>query len=153
MYTQGKTSTALTVEAEQSKGEEVTYQWYSNTEKSTEGATAISGETSSNYTPATNEIGTTYYYAVASSGDLIVASKIAKITVEAPVVKITTNLSESEVKYTLGKSAAALNITAEYTGVTENVVAYQWYSYTDSAENAVVISAQQKQVTHRKQMP
>ena len=140
MYTQGKTATALTVKAEQSKGETVTYQWYSNTEKSTEGATSISGETSSNYTPATNEIGTTYYYVVASSGDLIVASKIAKITVEAPVVKITTNLSENEVKYTLGKSAAALNITAEYTGVTENAVAYQWYSYTDSAENAVAIS-------------
>ena len=139
MYTQGKTATALTVKAEQSKGETVTYQWYSNTEKSTEGATSISGETSSNYTPATNEIGTTYYYAVASSGDLIVASKIAKITIEAPIVKLNTNLSESEVKYTLGKSATALNITAEYTGVTENAVAYQWYSYTDSAENAVAI--------------
>ena len=138
-HTQGTTATALTVTAVHSEGEDVTYQWYSYTDSS-ENAVAISGATSASYTPSTDVLGTACYYVVATCGDLTATSKTAKITIEAPVLKFTTNLSETEVKYTEGKSAAALNITAEYTGVTENAVAYQWYSYTDSAENAVAIS-------------
>ena len=84
-YTAGDTAAALTVAAQQSKGEAVTYQWYRNTAKSTEGAAAIEGATEASYTPATAEAGTVYYYAVATCGDLSVTSKIAMITVKAGV--------------------------------------------------------------------
>ena len=138
-YTQGKPADALKIEAKHSEGETVSYQWYSNTVNSTEGGTAIAEETTPSYTPATAETGTIYYYAVATCGELSATSKIAKITVEAPVVKFNTDLAEGEVKYTLGKPATALAAEAEYTGVTENPVTYQWYSYKDSIENAFAI--------------
>ena len=132
-YTVGKPTTALTVAAEQSKGEYVTYQWYSNTIKNTEGSIEIQGATSESYTPSADSVGTKYYYAVASCGDLTAISKIAKITVEAPIVKFTTNLSESEVKCIQNKPAAALTVAAEYTGITDDAVTYQWYSNTEKS--------------------
>ena len=136
-YTVGSTAEALKVKASSDDG--VTYQWYSNTTKSTESGTAMLNATSESYIPATDTVGTTYYYVVVSSGETTVTSKIAKITVEAPIVKFNTNLIESETKYTLGKPASSLTVSAEYTGITENAVTYQWYSYTDNIENAAAI--------------
>jgi hypothetical protein len=45
----------------------LTYQWYSNTSNSNSGGVAISGATSSSYTPPSSTAGTTYYYVVAGS--------------------------------------------------------------------------------------
>jgi hypothetical protein len=45
-------------------GDGLTYQWYSNTTASNSGGTAISGATSSSYTPSTATTGTLYYYCV-----------------------------------------------------------------------------------------
>ena len=81
-YTVGDTAVALNVAAQQSKGEAVTYQWYKNTVKSTDGAAAIDGATGASYMPDTANAGTAYYYAVATCGDLSVTSKIATVTVE-----------------------------------------------------------------------
>lgn len=63
-------------------GKSLTYQWYSNTTNSTEGATSL-GETarSASYTPSTATVGTTYYYCVVSSGDCSTTSAIAQIKV------------------------------------------------------------------------
>ena len=60
-YKQNDAATALTVEATASSGT-LSYQWYSNSTESTEGATAIDGATSASYTPSTATLGTTYYY-------------------------------------------------------------------------------------------
>ena len=84
-YNVGDPAGALTVAAEQSKGETVSYQWYSNGTNSTEGATAIEGATSAAYTPSTAEAGTTYYYVVATCGELTATSKIAAVTVNVHV--------------------------------------------------------------------
>ena len=124
-YVVGKTASALTVKAVQSRGEAVSYQWYKNSSKSTEGAAAIEGANSASYTPDTAAVGTTYYYAVATSGELTVTSKIAMITVEAPAaLTITTDLNEDEVKYTVGDSAEALTVVAEQSK--GEAVSYQW---------------------------
>ncbi|MFZ4402378.1 MAG: PKD domain-containing protein, partial [Bacteroidales bacterium] len=42
------------------------YQWYSNSTATTVGATVISGQTLSSYTPSATIVGTTYYYCVIS---------------------------------------------------------------------------------------
>lgn len=57
----GAAATALSVTA---TGGGLTYQWYSNTSNSNIGGTAISGATSSSYTPSTSVAGTLYYYCV-----------------------------------------------------------------------------------------
>ena len=125
-YAVGSAAASLTVAAEQSKGENVSYQWYKNSTKSTAGATAIEGATEASYTPSTGAAGTTYYYAVATCGDLTATSKIATVTVENPItITFTTDLSESEVKYNLGDTAAALTVAAEQSE--GETVAYQWY--------------------------
>lgn len=140
-YVQGKPSSPLAVSAEYVGGESenaVTYQWYKNTEKSTETGEAIDGAIEESFTPDTHEIGTVYYYVVASCDDLTKTSNIATVTVEAPSLKINTNLNEYEVKYIQGKTATDLTFDVEYTGITEDEVLYQWYKNaeksTDSGE-------------------
>lgn len=134
IYVQGKTAEPLTVCAAYTGGESstpVTYQWYRNAVKSTDGGEAIEGATSDSFIPAASEIGTTYYYAVASCEGFNAASKIATVTVEAPSIKILTNLGEAKVEYIQDKTAEALVFSAEYTGLTENPVIYQWYKNTE----------------------
>lgn len=78
---------ALTVEAQYNNRplenkEEITYQWYSNTTASTEGGTAIEGATAATYSPAVTELGTSYYYVVASCKDLdSITSNVITVTV------------------------------------------------------------------------
>ncbi len=60
---------------------EPTYQWYSNSTNSTEGAVAIENATEVTYTPSTSKIGTTYYYCVATNDAGKATSKIATIKV------------------------------------------------------------------------
>ncbi|MBQ8836104.1 MAG: S-layer homology domain-containing protein [Clostridia bacterium] len=143
VYVQGKPATPITVSAEYVGGEteeNVTYQWYKNSEKSNVGGIAIDGATSNRYTPATDEIGIAYYYVTASCEGLSATSKIATVTVEAPEVKFTSNLNETEIKCTQGKDVPALTVAAEYTGVTDNAVTYQWYSNTTkSTEGGTLI--------------
>ena len=143
IYVQDKPSTPLTVSAEYIGGETentVTYRWYKNTEKSTENGEAIDGAIEESFTPDTHEIGTVYYYVVASCDDLTKTSNIAMVTVEAPSLKINTNLNEYEVKYIQGKTATDLTFDVEYTGITEDEVIYQWYKNAEkNAENGEAI--------------
>ena len=128
-YIQGKTATDLTFDVEYTgiTEDEVLYQWYKNDEESTDDGEAIDGATDNSFTPATDEIGTTYYYATASCEGMTVTSNISTVTVEAPSLKINTNLNEAEVKYIQGKTATDLTFDVEYTGITEDEVLYQWY--------------------------
>ena len=65
-YTVGADA-ALSVAASVSDGGTLSYQWYSNTTDSTTGGTAISGATSSSYTPPTNTAGATWYYCMVTN--------------------------------------------------------------------------------------
>lgn len=90
-YAPDATATALSIVATASAGT-LSYQWYSNTTESTEGATAISGATSAEYTPSTTTEGTTYYYCVVTDTNGSVTSDIVAIKV--------TNSTEAIVGYT-----------------------------------------------------
>lgn len=84
-YYTGDTAAALSVGVTVTDGGTVTYQWYQNTVDGTDGATSISGATSSSYTPPTIAAGTMYYYCVVTNtlGDStsVVYSKHAEIEV------------------------------------------------------------------------
>ncbi|MBN3584106.1 hypothetical protein JYB64_17040 [Algoriphagus aestuarii] len=63
----------------------VSYQWYKNTTASNSGGTLISGAISEDYTPLSDEVGTFYYYALASSNCGTVPTAVSgAFTVYAP---------------------------------------------------------------------
>lgn len=84
-YTKGATATALKVVA---SGDDLTYQWYSNTSNSTNGATKINGATNSTYTPSTSTVGTKYYYCIVSSGSCSTTSNIVSVVVNNPTYTV-----------------------------------------------------------------
>ena len=67
VYTTGADKDALTVEATIGDKGNISYQWYSNTTESTEGAQKIDGATTSTYQPTNDE--KTFYYVVVSNND------------------------------------------------------------------------------------
>lgn len=83
-YTVGQGGT-LTLSVEASGTPAPTYQWYSNTENNTAGATLIDGATTASYPVPTATQGTTYYYCVATNSQGSATSTIAGVTVIAPV--------------------------------------------------------------------
>ena len=88
----GSSTARLTAAAASYDGGALSYQWYSNTTASTEGATAIEGATAAAYQPNVSELGTSYYYVVASCPELesITSSVIAvTVTEEAAPQSIT----------------------------------------------------------------
>jgi len=93
-YSRGEDAQPLTVEAEYTGSAEgvITYQWYSNTQKTTEGAIAIADATCAGYTPPTDTPGTTYYYAVATCNGLTAVSRLTEVTVEAPKLSVAQNI-------------------------------------------------------------
>ncbi|WP_395655408.1 FISUMP domain-containing protein [Flavobacterium sp.] len=73
-----------------------TYQWYKNTINSTTGGTPISGATVSSYTPLTNVVGTTYYYATVnfSGGCSLITSNTAAIIVNSTIIPTFTQVAD-----------------------------------------------------------
>ncbi len=121
---QNGTATALSVSA---TGTSLTYQWYKNTSNSNSGGTAISGGTSSSYTPSTSTVGALYYYCVVNSNGCTTTSSVSgSITINS----IPTISSQSTGGQTLcqGTSATAMTVTATGTSLT-----YQWYSNTSAS--------------------
>lgn len=65
-------------------GEQLAYQWYSNTSSSTIGGTAISGATTATFTIPSTATGTNYYYVVVTGAcSQTVTSTASTVTVEA----------------------------------------------------------------------
>ncbi len=65
-------------------GEQLTYQWYSNTSASTTGGTAISGATDATYTIPNTATGTNYYYVVVTGAcSQTATSTVSTVTVVA----------------------------------------------------------------------
>ena len=108
------------------------YQWFNNTTAANSGGTAITGATTSTYSPPTYLVaGTYYYYAVVSlsgNGCGAVASAVAQVIVlPDPIVT-----SQPIISQTLCQSAtpAPLSVTASG-GV--GTFSYQWYSNTTNS--------------------
>ncbi len=108
----------------------ITYQWYSNTENSATGGTAINGANSSIYRAPDSTVGTTYYYCVvnATNGEDTVTqtSNAAAITI-TPASQWEFNIQQQPQSgtYNMG-DAAQLSISAY---VSDNrALSYQWYT-------------------------
>lgn len=80
-YKMGDTAKNLTIAVAGTP--EPTLQWYVNTANTTEGGVAIDGATSTTYKPSIKELGTKYYYCVATNSEGSVASSISTISVKA----------------------------------------------------------------------
>ena len=86
-------ATALSVVATAAYGGELSYQWYSNTSNSTEGATSIDGATESSYTPSTATSGTTTYYfcqVTEEDNSIVATSDVVSVVINAETVSTPT---------------------------------------------------------------
>ena len=86
-YVVDESASNLSVTATPDHGESLTYQWYSNTSKSTSSPTptALENCTTSTYKPSTAAAGTTYYFCKVSGGCADVYSSIATVTVTSAI--------------------------------------------------------------------
>jgi gliding motility-associated-like protein len=118
---QNATLSALSVTA---AGTSLTYQWYSNTTNSTSGATAITGATSTSYTPINSVASALYYYCVVTGTCGTVTSNISGlITVSVTPVAGTASATFSTI---CSGSTTTLSLTG-------NTGTIQWQS---SANNS-----------------
>ena len=100
----------LKVTATVSKGS-LTYQWYRNTENSTEGATPIEGAVQDSYKANTDTEGKTWYYCVVTNTDSSAnGNKTATVTTSAASVAV-----KSKVETTIPNMGGDKDITVEKT--------------------------------------
>ena len=102
-------------------GQNVTYQWYTNTTNSTTGATAITNATTNSYVIPTNVAGTKYYYVVVTGtcGSAITSTIVAQVINSST---FTTDVSSTAQNIAYGGTATALTVGSP------GATAYQWYS-------------------------
>lgn len=116
----------------------VSYQWFSNTTASTEGATELAGADKATFTPSVTASGTTYYFCKVTSGATTLTSGIAKVFVtsatEAATPVITVNPASAE--YATGAEAEALTVEATVSGEGAGELTYQWYKMAGSEPDA-----------------
>jgi plastocyanin len=126
----GSISGILSVSADVTPGESISYQWYSNTTNSnTAGTKIIIGGSGANFViPTTLSIGTYYYFCEVSGtgGAVSVRSNVATVIVSnLPIITINTHPAIST-NVNVGKISEHLIVTATVTqGAT---LSYQWYS-------------------------
>lgn len=116
IYEQNATAKALTITA--SGDPTPTYQWYSNTENSNTNGTVLVGETGTSFTPATMEVGTMYYYCVATNSVGDATSDVAAVTVKEPFVGPFVTMSsadDADIKFVKGSGDAAGAVWAKST--------------------------------------
>ena len=137
----------LTILASVSDGGTLSYQWYSNSTSSTQGASAISGATNPSYTVPTTSVGTTFYYCVVTNTNDSVGgnktatatSNIAKIEVLAKVNAQTPLISTQPQSDTVIQgNEKELSIVASVSD--GGTLTYQWYSNsTDSNSGGTLL--------------
>ena len=136
---EGSISESLSISAEVTPEEDINYQWYSNTTKSDTDGSLIADATSDDFSiPTDLSEGTYYYYCIASSLDAVsVTSEVSTVTVEVPVITITSQPEDLIV--TEGSISESISVQAEVTGNLD--LAYQWHSNTtDSNQEGVLIA-------------
>lgn len=92
-YQKGDPADPLKIEAKTSDSGVITYQWYSSQTNTNGGGTLIDGATNSTYVPPTEEEGTMYYYAVATS---TIQESTNGVTSETAEVIVTAEAEEGE---------------------------------------------------------
>jgi large repetitive protein len=110
-----------------------TYQWFSNTNNSNTGGTAITGATTDTFTPPSSAEGTVYYYVVitfSSGGCTSTTSATATVTV-TPLPEIDTQPTSTQ-SICVGGVVPAL--TVSYTGGL-GTPSYQWFSNTSPSNS------------------
>ena len=114
----------------------VTYQWYRNTSDSNTGGTLISGANSEDYTPLSDEVGTYYYYAVASSNCGTVPSAVSGAFTVTPPTSID---SEELGGQTICDVDTFDPISVDAIGT--GTLHYQWYSNTTASKTGPDVTA------------
>ncbi|UWP58047.1 hypothetical protein [Ruminococcus gauvreauii] len=147
-YDKGTPAAALVVTATVNAGN-LSYQWYQSADADSDG-TAIQGAASSEYTPGTETVGTTYYYCVVTNTDTNVAgsqtataeSGRAAITVnDTPLIinAATPDITADPVDaaYDKDETANPLSVTATVTD--GGTLSYQWYQSADADSDGTAI--------------
>jgi gliding motility-associated-like protein len=131
LCTNATSGNVLTISA---VGQQLTYQWYSNSTNNNSGGTAISGANTASLTVPTSSNGTVYYYVVVSGcSSTPVTSNVSAITVSAPAVAgtlsgsqsicvgLTTSFSSTETGGTWSSSNAAIATVNASSGLVTGV--------------------------------
>ena len=108
-------ASALKVVAATNLGVDITYQWYSNSSATTEGATQITDATSSSYTPSTSTVGTTYYYCIATA-----KKDGTTVTATSNIVSVTVATAIYSYKVKSGDTAPGINTSKYITDDSKN---------------------------------
>ena len=131
VYEYGAAASALSITASVTDGGTLSYQWYKNTTNSTFGGTAITGATSSFYTPDTTSSGTRYYYCKVTNtiGAVYTEaySNVASVTVQAPTADTPVfdlDLPTTSFVYDQGAAAGSLTVSASVSD--GGTLSYQW---------------------------
>ena len=125
-YCKNTTANALTIKVEGTAP--FTYKWY-KAHNATDAGQEVRNQTNNSnedsYTPATDEVGTAYYYVkITGHCGAEVTSNRAKITItKHTAIKTDGNLRTTEVKYCKNTTATALTVKVEGTAP----FTYKWY--------------------------
>ena len=106
-----------------------TYQWYKNSTKTTEGATAISGAESASYTPANDVASDLYYYCVLTNSQGTATSHYFHVTVNAPTVP------------TIYTETTALTLTSNKVATASETFTFSGANLGETAVTLVLASA------------
>ena len=140
----------LTILASVSDGGTLSYQWYSNSTSSTDGASAISSATNSTYTVPTTVAGTTFYYCVVTNTNNSVdgnktataTSNIAEVIVNDLTNAETPSITSQPQTDTNVIEGATKTLSIEASVSDGGTLSYQWYSNsTSSTDGASAISS------------
>ena len=116
------------------------YRWFVNSSNSFIGATQIQNQSSSQYTPSTNNVGVSYYYTIADivggvSGCNSITSAIATIQVYTQPLILT---NPGSAKYCQGATPSAIIVNADNGGYGK--LSYQWFKNSSPSNANGVIS-------------
>jgi hypothetical protein len=137
-YMGGESAAPLSVLASVNGGGTLSYQWYTNTAESTQGAVQIAGETKNYYIPCTAEEGVMYYFVrvVNTNPDAVhiqtaeAISAFARIAVTKNAEAPTIHNQPVSANYIVGAPAAALTVAASISD--GGTLTYQWFRNTEA---------------------
>lgn len=141
-------ASALTVVAATNLGVEPTYQWYSNSSATTEGATQITDATNASYTPSTSTVGTTYYYCIATA-----KKDGTTVTATSNIVSVTVATAIYSYKVKSGDTAPGINTSKYITDKSKNKLVkmtfggWKWGTNADKNNHTYTMPNKDKPLT------
>ena len=147
-YAINDAASALKVVAATNLGVDITYQWYSNSSATTEGATQITDATSSSYTPSTSTVGTTYYYCIATA-----KKDGTTVTATSNIVSVTVATAIYSYKVNSGDTAPGINTSKYITDKSNNKLVkmtfggWKWGTNADKNNHTYTMPNKDKPLT------